>query len=175
MYNCCNAGYSAVCLTKSNNRAYVTLTTRTNIHRTDLQLYTYNVEKLALYSGHHGDQICIPQQSDGNVPLYHRVRQRKLRFIYLIFNRSKPNNNNTRHEYLLVDCSTGIQKRNSWTYNFVEVSGHNLESSLTWGFCCGGSPQGISGGPWPDDRQPTQQVRGVTPLSSLPSPIQSVL
>ncbi len=27
------------------------------------------------------------------------------------------------------------QKPNSWTYNFVEVSGHNLESSQTWGFC----------------------------------------
>ncbi len=24
---------------------------------------------------------------------------------------------------------------NSWMYNFVEVSGHNLESSQTWGFC----------------------------------------
>ncbi len=35
-------------------------------------------------------------------------------------------------------------------------------------------PIGISGGPWPDDRQPTQQVRGVAPLSSLPSPLQSV-
>ncbi len=31
----------------------------------------------------------------------------------------------------------------------------------------GSSPQGISGGPGPDDRQPTQQVRGVAPLSSL--------
>ncbi len=31
-------------------------------------------------------------------------------------------------------------------------------------YCCGGSPQGFSGGPWPDDRQPTQQVRGVAPL-----------
>jgi hypothetical protein len=27
-----------------------------------------------------------------------------------------------------------IQKLNSWTYNFVEVSGHNLESSQTWCF-----------------------------------------
>ncbi len=26
------------------------------------------------------------------------------------------------------------QKPNSWTYNFVEVSGHYLESSQTWGF-----------------------------------------
>ncbi len=25
-------------------------------------------------------------------------------------------------------------KPNSWTYNFVEVSGHNLESLRTWGF-----------------------------------------
>ncbi len=25
------------------------------------------------------------------------------------------------------------QKPNSWTYNFVEVSGHNLDSSQTWG------------------------------------------
>ncbi len=31
-----------------------------------------------------------------------------------------------QHELLL--------KPNSWTYNFVEVSGHNLESSQTWGF-----------------------------------------
>ncbi len=28
-----------------------------------------------------------------------------------------------------------IQKPNSWMYNFVEVSGHNLESSQTWGVC----------------------------------------
>jgi hypothetical protein len=27
------------------------------------------------------------------------------------------------------------QKPHSWRYNFVEVSGHNLESSQTWGFC----------------------------------------
>ncbi len=27
------------------------------------------------------------------------------------------------------------QKPTSWTYNFVEVSGHNLESSQTWYFC----------------------------------------
>ncbi len=26
-------------------------------------------------------------------------------------------------------------KPNSWTYNFVEVSGHNPESSQAWGFC----------------------------------------
>ncbi len=26
-------------------------------------------------------------------------------------------------------------KPNSWTYSFVEVSGHTLESSQTWGFC----------------------------------------
>jgi hypothetical protein len=26
-------------------------------------------------------------------------------------------------------------KPNSWTYNIVEVSGHNLDSSQTWGFC----------------------------------------
>ncbi len=25
-------------------------------------------------------------------------------------------------------------KLNSWTYNFIAVSGHNLESSQTWGF-----------------------------------------
>ncbi len=30
---------------------------------------------------------------------------------------------------------TQTQKPNSWTYNFIEVSGHNLESSQTWGFC----------------------------------------
>ncbi len=28
-----------------------------------------------------------------------------------------------------------VLKPNSWTYNFVEVSGHNLESSQTWSFC----------------------------------------
>ncbi len=28
-----------------------------------------------------------------------------------------------------------IQKPNSWTYNFVVVSWHNLESPQTWGFC----------------------------------------
>ncbi len=29
----------------------------------------------------------------------------------------------------------GTMKLSSSTYNFVEVSGHNLESSQTWGFC----------------------------------------
>jgi len=28
-----------------------------------------------------------------------------------------------------------VLKSNSWKYNFVEVSGHNLESSQTCGFC----------------------------------------
>jgi hypothetical protein len=27
------------------------------------------------------------------------------------------------------------QKPNSWTYNFVEISGYNLESYQNWGFC----------------------------------------
>jgi hypothetical protein len=31
--------------------------------------------------------------------------------------------------------TAAVQKPNSWTYNFlVEVSGHNFESSQTWGF-----------------------------------------
>ena len=43
--------------------------------------------------------------------------------------------------YCICPCSSrvyfklyGIQKPNSWTYNFAEVSGHNLESSQTWCF-----------------------------------------
>ncbi len=28
----------------------------------------------------------------------------------------------------------GVLKPNSWTYNFVEVSGHNLDSSQTWSY-----------------------------------------
>ncbi len=28
-----------------------------------------------------------------------------------------------------------VKKPNSWMYNFLEISGHNLESSQTWGFC----------------------------------------
>ncbi len=31
--------------------------------------------------------------------------------------------------------TSSVQKPNSWTYNFLEVSGHNLESSQTWGTC----------------------------------------
>ncbi len=27
-----------------------------------------------------------------------------------------------------------LQKPNSWTHNFVEISGHKIESSQTWGF-----------------------------------------
>jgi hypothetical protein len=38
-----------------------------------------------------------------------------------------------RHD--LTSKPKRVQKPNSWTYNFVEVSGHNLESSRTWGFC----------------------------------------
>jgi hypothetical protein len=36
--------------------------------------------------------------------------------------------------FTLTFCQC-FQKPNSWTYNFVEVSGHNLASSLKWGFC----------------------------------------
>ncbi len=32
-------------------------------------------------------------------------------------------------------CALAEQKPNSWTFNFIEVSGHNLESSQTYGFC----------------------------------------
>jgi hypothetical protein len=35
----------------------------------------------------------------------------------------------------LTEKVWSLQKPNSWTYYFVEVSGHNLESSQTWGFC----------------------------------------
>ncbi len=28
-----------------------------------------------------------------------------------------------------------LRKTNSWTYNFIAVSGHDLESFQTWGFC----------------------------------------
>jgi len=34
-----------------------------------------------------------------------------------------------------ITSSHKAQKPNSWTYNFIEVSGRNLESSLTSGFC----------------------------------------
>ncbi len=34
-----------------------------------------------------------------------------------------------------VKYKNTVLKPNSWTYNFVEASGHNLESSPTWGFC----------------------------------------
>ncbi len=33
-----------------------------------------------------------------------------------------------------ADPLTPHEKPNSWAYNFIEVSGHNLESSQTWGF-----------------------------------------
>jgi hypothetical protein len=36
--------------------------------------------------------------------------------------------------YWTVLFCTINQKPNSWTYNFVEISGHNLESSQAWGF-----------------------------------------
>ncbi len=36
------------------------------------------------------------------------------------------------YNYLGNEC---IQRPNSWTYSFVEVSGHNLESSHPWRFC----------------------------------------
>jgi hypothetical protein len=35
----------------------------------------------------------------------------------------------------VVKFGFGHKKPNSWTYNFAEVSGHDLESSQTWGFC----------------------------------------
>jgi hypothetical protein len=38
-------------------------------------------------------------------------------------------------EFCLNVATTSVLKPNSWTYNFVEVSGHNLESSGIWGFC----------------------------------------
>ncbi len=43
-----------------------------------------------------------------------------------------------RGRFIIVDRSGFFNKRvlkpNSWKYNFVEVSGHGLESSQTWGF-----------------------------------------
>ncbi len=37
---------------------------------------------------------------------------------------------------IISSASSGTQQKpNSGTYNFVEVSGHNLESSQTWDFC----------------------------------------
>ncbi len=35
----------------------------------------------------------------------------------------------------LLQTQRLVQEPNSWTYNFVGVSGHNLKSSWTWGFC----------------------------------------
>ena len=63
---------------------------------------------------------------------------------------------------LQIFVSFGFQQKTQYKFSVVTYS--------LWA-----SPQGISGDPWPDDRQPTQQVRGVAPLSSLPSPLQSVL
>ena len=37
-----------------------------------------------------------------------------------------------RHTF--IESGLAILKSNSWVYNFVEVSGHNPESSQTWGF-----------------------------------------
>ncbi len=39
-----------------------------------------------------------------------------------------------RHTVQNCGMLPNIQNPNSWTYNFVEVSGHNLESFQTWGF-----------------------------------------
>ncbi len=41
------------------------------------------------------------------------------------------------YKYVSLYSTVLIQKPNSWTYNFVEVSGHNLESSQAWGFLYG--------------------------------------
>ncbi len=42
------------------------------------------------------------------------------------------------YSYWLLErgrCHRDVLKPKSWTYNFVEDSGQNLESSQTWGFC----------------------------------------
>jgi hypothetical protein len=47
------------------------------------------------------------------------------------------------HVYLMTDTRMSYialawdlaWKPNSWTYNFIEVSGHNIQSSQTWGVC----------------------------------------
>ncbi len=58
-------------------------------------------------------------------------------------------------------------KPNSWTYNHVKVSGHNLESSQKWGFCMdflnhGGSGYGFLSGFPPFSS--TETVRGCLSL-----------
>jgi hypothetical protein len=48
--------------------------------------------------------------------------------------RLKSTNRSRSNTSFLNPCIARIQKPNSWTYNFVEVSWHNLEISQTWGF-----------------------------------------
>ncbi len=64
---------------------------------------------------------------------------------FSVYYRLKHNNLSNRYRHIWVSSYMTkmsshftffsiLQKTNSWTYNFVEVSGHILESSQTWGF-----------------------------------------
>ncbi len=65
-----------------------------------------------------------PRASQGS----NRIVQRTNLLIQRAENPSPSFHLEKRNKFLL--------KPNSWTYNFVEFSGHNLESSKTWGFHC---------------------------------------
>ncbi len=64
----------------------------------------------------------------------HFARSKKLFFCqYLSFSVWFPLS--LKHWSPLLYSTVPVQKPNSWTNHFVEVSGHNLESSQTCGFC----------------------------------------
>jgi len=67
-----------------------------------------------------------------------------------------------------VLCRTNfIQNSLQYTQLSLNGSGRFCLVRHFWkinGYQCGYLPTGISGGPWPDDRQPIQQVRGVTQI-----------
>ncbi len=65
------------------------------------------------------------------VPRLHSLRQRSSQHA------TKPVPQSTQKpvlKYLVLGSWTKPEAPNSWTYNFVDNSGHNLESSQTWGF-----------------------------------------
>ncbi len=78
-------------------------------------------------------------------------------------------------EFLLFGTTGILSKQQSYDGNFVLILIvvvqiffyflFMLKILVMWGL-----PPRNQWGPWPDDRQPTQKVRGVAPLSFFPSP-----
>jgi hypothetical protein len=67
--------------------------------------------------------------------MHQHIRRRILSCLYPSCITSSINISEKRVSTCTLTKQSIFQKPHSWTYNFVEVPGHNLESSQIWSFC----------------------------------------